>query len=117
MELSSEGTTQCDPLAMPVYALATVPLIMTNTMYVSFHLFHKQLRPGMQTIPQLLVSLVTSIYGGNILLILIGPKFGSVLSQFLQSWLVVKEEFLQEATEIFRDTNIKITAEESISGC
>ena len=100
---SCEGTTQGDPLAMPMYALATIPLIgklsevdsVTQTWYAD-----------------------DASAGGNLsdlhawwnLLSDIGPKFG-YFPNASKTWLIVKEELLDQASEEFGDTNIQLTSE------
>ena len=99
---SEEGTTQGDPLAMPMYALATIPLIS---------------RVGES------LSIVQVWYAddasaaGNLLsirswwdnVVSHGPAFG-YYANGSKTWLVTKESHLDKAREIFLDTQVRITS-------
>ena len=99
---SQEGTTQGDPLAMPMYALATVPLIqklssssqVIQTWYADDTSAAGQLRN-------------IGIWWEHINKM--GPKLG-YFPNGAKSWLVVKNDCLLEASELFKDTNIQITS-------
>ena len=101
--LSADGTTQGDPLAMPMYALATVPLI-------------KKLR----SVPQITqigyaddASTAGSLEATHrwwCLLNEIGPQFG-YFPNSSKTWLVVKEDVLAEATCLFSGSGVQITTE------
>ena len=98
--LSQEGTTQGDPLAMPMYALATIPLINqlkgdnTQVWYAD-----------------------DAAAAGNLSclrdwwdkLSLLGPKFG-YYPNASKSWLITKESFLSDANTIFAHTGVNITS-------
>ena len=100
---SSEGTTQGDPLAMPSYAIGVVPLLPlivnnSNTKQAAF---------------------ADDFCGGGSLVDLrkwwarieeSGPLFG-YFPNASKSWLIVKEDKLEEAMELFAGTNIKITSD------
>ncbi len=97
---SMEGTTQGDPLAMAMYAIAIRPLIdriaRTSTLQVWFA--------------------DDAAGGGKIqclrkwwdLLNLYGPSYGYFVNAS-KTWLLVKPEALSEAESAFSDTNINIT--------
>ena len=101
--LSREGTTQGDPLAMPMYALATVPLIakLSEVDSVS-QTWYADDASACGKLPD--------VYNWWNLLSDIGPGFG-YFPNASKSWLVVKEEFLDQASEIFRDTNVHLTSD------
>ena len=103
IELSSdEGTTQGDPAAMPLYALGTIPLLQAISTVDTIHAaFADDLTAGGK-----IKSLL--IYWQR--LIRYGPKTG-YFPKPAKSWLIVKPEKLELAKMIFRDTEIKITAE------
>ena len=100
--LSEEGTTQGDPLAMPMYALGTVPLI-------------NALRDD--HIKQVWYA-DDATACGNLLdirrwwdrLVSIGPDFGYFPNP-LKTCLIVKESFYDSAVSIFRDSGVCITVE------
>ena len=99
---SEEGTTHGDPLAMPMYALATIPLI-------------DQLA-GMQDIIQVwyaddasAAGSLPSIRAWWDRIESSGPAFG-YHANACKMWLVVKEQYLSKAKELFKDTDVNITS-------
>ena len=102
--LSREGTTQGDPLAMPFYAIATIPII-------------KQLRSAFDDISQVWYADDASA-AGKIdalrqwwdLLSSPGPKFG-YFPNASKTWLVVKSQNLASAASTtFADTGVQVTS-------
>ncbi|XP_066936770.1 uncharacterized protein [Clytia hemisphaerica] len=105
---STEGTTQGDPIAMFVYAIATIPLIVR---YV--------LREEPSDEKARTAGYADDLFGAGTIWELKqlwlyirdeGPKFG-YYQQEEKTWLIVKPEFLSEAMEIFSDTQVKITTD------
>ena len=100
---SSEGTTQGDPLAMAMYALAITPLI------------HRIKDNG--TTRQIWYA-DDATAGGKLHdlkswwddIARIGPEYGYHPNP-AKTWLIVKEHNLTEATELFRNTGVSITTE------
>ncbi len=99
--LSREGTTQGDPLAMPLYAIATIPLI-------------RQLGP---IAPQVWYADDATAVGKLVALrhwwdeiASIGPNYG-YYANATKTWLVVKEDYYDEAVRVFAGSNVKITSE------
>lgn len=102
MFLSQEGTTQGDPLAMAMYALAVTPLIaklqIPNTNQVWFAddaSASAELQP-LRTWWDSLLKL--------------GPDFG-YFPNAQKSWLLVKDDRLEEAMEIFEGSGLNVTTE------
>ena len=105
--LPSEGTTQGDPLAMPVYAIGITPLL-------------EVIKPSTSGDHGVKHAAFADDLGGagelwhlrrwwdNI--VIVGPKLGYYPSGS-KSWLVVKPIKEEKARQIFRDTNIKVTTE------
>ena len=100
---SQEGTTQGDPIAMPIYAIGIDPLL-------------RSLRE-INNIKQ--VGFADDLSGAGSLLdlkawwkkiALLGPKIG-YYTKTSKSWLIVKPEFEAEAREIFADSGLNITTE------
>ena len=98
---SQEGTTQGDPLGMPMYALATVPLIKSLPTSVNQVWYADDaaatgkiadLREWWDEISRL------------------GPSYG-YYANGSKTWLVVKKEFQSMATTIFGNTQVNITSE------
>ena len=103
MLASEEGTTQGDPLAMPMYALATIPLITRvgeslNIIQV-WYADDASAAGGLSSIRSWWDNI--SSYG---------PAF-SYYANASKTWLVTKESHLAKAREIFRDTQVKITSQ------
>ena len=106
---STEGTTQGDPIAMYIYAIAIIPLILMMIDIVAA-------RPNQDAKVAAYADDVTA--AGNLtglkhlwdVVNSLGPKFG-YYPEATKSWLIVKQEKLQNAKEIFKTTNIKITTE------
>ena len=98
--LSQEGTTQGDPLAMPMYALATIPLI-------------KKLEGNSKQIwyadDAAAVGKIGNIRSWWERLTSLGPGYG-YFPNASKTWLVTKEEFLAEATSTFAGTGVHITS-------
>ena len=98
---SCEGTTQGDPLAMYMYALASLPLIESLPAEVQQIWFADDAGGGgkLKDLKRWWETLVEN-----------GPKYGYYPNP-MKSYLVVKDDCLDEATAIFRDSNINITKE------
>lgn len=99
--LSQEGITQGDPLAMPMYALATVPLIQRLTSSVK-QTWYADDAAAFGRLTQLRVwwDEITRL----------GPGFG-YYANASKTWLVTKAEFRSEAEFIFEGTDVQITCE------
>ena len=99
--LSEEGTTQGDPLAMPMYAIAMIPLIcrlnndVTQVWYAD---------------DACACGRLASLRQWWDWLCELGPVFG-YFPNALKTWLVVKDRCHSEAEGIFAGTNVKITNE------
>lgn len=102
--LSSEGTTQGDPLAMPAYGIGILPLLIMI----------KHDDPALKHL-----AYADDIGAGSRLHNLRcwwdsiadnGPKLG-YYPKASKSWLVVKKEKFEEATLVFEGTGVNITTE------
>ena len=100
---SQEGTTQGDPLATPLYALATIPFIQKLSSPSS-------VRQVWYADDSAAVGKLSNILHWWRALSSHGPAFGYFVNN-TKTWLVVKEEVESEAQSLFRDTNIHITSE------
>ena len=98
---SPEGTTQGDPLAMPFYALTTVPLINKLTRTV-VQTWFADVAAATGTIARLRSwwEEISSI----------GPSFG-YLANAAKTWLVVKPDHQSQAAAAFGDTDVNITCD------
>ena len=97
--LSQEGTTQGDPLAMPMYAIATIPLIKTldgNYKQVWF------------ADDAAAVGKIADLRDWWDRLSTSGPGFG-YFPNASKTWLVTKEEFHNAAVSIFANTGVNVT--------
>ena len=100
--LSREGTTQGDPLAMAMYAIAITPLIhrledqATNQVW-----FADDDTAG---------GRLTHLRGWWDRVVDIGPDYG-YNPNAAKTWLIVKEEYLTDATSLFEGTGVAITVE------
>eukprot|EP00794_Sanderia_malayensis_P005044 gene5044-biopygen4106 len=108
-EISScEGTTQGDPLAMPMYAIGIVPLldlIAENCVNDDNIIKHAAFADDLGGAGKLHV--VRSWWNR---IVEFGPKLG-YFPNATKSWLVIKLDVEQEAREIFDGTDIQITTE------
>ena len=95
--LSREGTTQGDPLAMPMYALATIPLIrnLKNSVSDISQVWYADDASG--------AGKITRLCEWWDQLNALGPKFG-YFTNASKTWLVTKENCLSTAANIFTDT-------------
>ncbi len=97
---SSEGTAQGDPVAMPLYALALVPLLENiNSSDVNQVAYADDLTAA---------GKLKSLLKWWTMLQNVGPYLG-YFPKGSKSWLVVKPDKYELAKIIFKDTNIKIT--------
>ena len=101
--LSEEGTTQGDPLAMPFYALATLPLIDCLS--------------DIQDVKQVWYADDASAAGSLLSLRrwwdrmkTKGPAFG-YHANANKTWLITKEQYTSQARELFRDSEVNITSQ------
>ena len=100
---SDEGTTQGDPIAMPIYAIGLDPLITTlrSCLGVKQVAFADDLS-GTGTIESL------KLWWDKV--VLLGPKIG-YYAKPSKSWLIVKPQYLERANEIFHKSELKITSQ------
>ncbi|KAG1714378.1 Protein lifeguard 1 [Nymphon striatum] len=105
---SSEGTTQGDPIAMPLYAIGILPLMGQIQNIV---------KEQDQLIKQ--VAFADDLTGAGKLKALktwweaileFGPYIG-YYAKPSKSWLIVKEQHIKDAKDIFKDLKLNITAE------
>ena len=103
MILSSEGTTQGDPLAMAMFAIATILLIhrLKESSSASQVWFADDATAGGE---------LRSLKEWWDELEQIGPDFG-YFADASKSWLIVIEENMSDAANIFANTGIQITKE------
>jgi len=99
---SEEGTTQGDPLAMPMYALATVPLINS----LRSHDGVKQVWYADDATASGSLSSLRDWWDS---LSSIGPAFG-YNANATKTWLLTKDKHLSRAKSIFHDTHVNITS-------
>ena len=90
------------PIAMPMYALATIPLV-------------DQLS-DIQDVPQMCYAdnassagSLTSIRKGCDIIKFLGPAYGNHAND-CKTWLIAKEQYLSKAKELFNDNGVKITS-------
>ena len=102
--LSQEGTTQGDPLAMPMYALATIPLI-------------RKLKDKVSEVNQ--VWYADDASGAGEInsqkdwwdhLNTLGPMYGYYTNAD-KTWLVTKKDLYHKAETVFEGTGVQITTE------
>ena len=106
-EITEEGTTQGDPTAMAIYAIAIIPLIM-----MLLELTEKF--PSKQT---KMVVFADDLSAGRSLsnikkwwkvLCNLGPKFG-YNPEASKCWLIIKLQLVKEAEKLFENSKINVT--------
>ena len=97
--LSQEGTTQGDPLAMPMYALATIPLIKKLAGN------HRQIWYADDAAA---VGKIVDLREWWDRLSTLGPSFG-YFPNASKTWLVTKEGLQDTADSIFSNTGVNVT--------
>ena len=100
--LSQEGTIQGDPLAMAMYAIAITPLIkdLEDKSVKQIWYADDATACGKISNHKMWWDEITNK----------GPEYG-YFPNAAKTWLVVKEEKLEEAHSIFRGTNVSITSD------
>ena len=99
--LSQEGTTQGDPLAMAMYALALVPMIAE---------FGNLVKQVWYADDAAAAGHLADLRSWWDMLCDIGPRFGYFVNSS-KTFLIVKETHLPMARAIFEDTGIQFTTE------
>ena len=97
---SQEGITQGDPLAMPMYALAILPLI---------HQVNQEVRQVWYADDATATGRITALRDCWDKLV-IGPAYGYHVNAS-KTWLITKESHHSTAEAVFRDTQVNITTE------
>ena len=100
--LSEEGTTQGDPLAMPMYALGTIPLINA--------LSDDHIKQVWYADDATACDRLMDVRRWWDRLVSIGPDFGYFPNPS-KTCLIVKDCFYDSAVSIFQDSGVCITAE------
>ena len=104
---SAEGTTQGDPIAMALYAVAIIPLLLMIV----------EITTNSSNNPSKVVAFADDFTAsgttGNLklwwnTLCQLGPKFGYNPGPS-KSWLIVKDSYFTKASQLFNDTEIKVT--------
>jgi len=98
---SSEGTTQGDPLAMPMYAVATIPLIKESNNHAKqvWYADDASATGKIADIREWWESMCT-----------LGPRYG-YFPKASKTWLITKNNFHSTAVAAFGDTDVQITTE------
>ena len=105
---SCEGTTQGDPIAMAVYAIAVIPMILMIVDITSK--IDGSTKTAAYTDDVTAAGKIIQLKNWWKTLCILGPKFG-YYPEASKSWLLVKEKVKQRAFTVFKDTAIKITTE------
>ena len=101
---SSEGTTQGDPLAMPMYALATIPLIR------KLHSLQDDVSQVWYADDASAPGKLSRLHDWWYHIVAIGPKYGYFANP-IKTCLVTKEKHLAIATTLFANTGVQVTSE------
>jgi len=107
--LSQEGTTQGDPIAMAVYAVATIPLLLM-VINATSESYEKQTKAEAYADDFSAAGKINGIKCWWNNLCRLGPMFG-YYPEAKKCWLIVKPSHLQKAEEKFCDSDINITTE------
>ena len=99
--LSQEGTTQGDHLAMPMYGLATIPIIRKLDT-ICKQIWYADDSAAIGSIEQLQAWWTK--------LVKVGPAYG-YLPNPAKTWLVTKQDHFDKATNIFAGSGVNITPE------
>ena len=103
---SKQGTTQGDPVAMAIYAIAIIPMIL---MLVDIVINHQGKMRTLAFADDLSASRsAKGLKHWWDTLEKLGPKFG-YYPQPSKSWLIIKPGLKADANKIFRGTDINIT--------
>ena len=97
---STKGTTQGDPIAMEVYAIAIIPLILTMVELTNKTDSTTKTAAYADDIT-VAGKLVHLKYWWNTFICELGPKFGYYHEAY-KSWIIVKESVKVKATTIFK---------------
>ena len=100
--VSSEGTTQRDPLPMSMYAFATLPFIN--------HLAHPAIVQSWYADDASAAGCLQALCEWWDTFVSIGPSYG-YFQNATKTWLLVKQDLSQDAGTIFQDTQISITTD------
>lgn len=100
---SKEGTTQGDPIGMAMYAIGITPLLELMLTVITGQDQMVAFADDLTAVGKC-ESLI--LWWEN--LKKNGPLFG-YFPQPQKSWLIVKEQYVEKANELFRNTNIQIT--------
>ena len=103
---SKEGTTQSDPTVMAAYALRVAPLIHFLHQYVSMN--NHRCKEVASADDFTIAGKIAGIRSYWELLQQVGPLYG-YFSKPSKSYLLVKEQYLENAVETFRGSEVKIT--------
>jgi len=99
--MSEEGTTQGDPLAMPMYALATIPLL-------------KQLPSDVEQVwyadDACACGKLNRLFRWWRHLCSVGPSFGYFVNA-CKTWLVTKESLRSDAEVLFAGSGVNVTCD------
>ena len=104
---SVEGTTQGDPIAMAVYAIAIIPLILM-ILEITADLPENDTKLAAYADDFTAAGNLKSLKYLWDTLCEMGPKFG-YYPQASKSWLIVKSHTVHRAKSIFENTDIQIT--------
>ena len=99
--LSEEGTTQGDPLAMPMYAIATIPLIrsLPGDVQQTWYADDASTSGSLKHLRAWWDELLS-----------LGPAY-DYNANALKTWLITKQQYLQSAKEAFRGMLVNISAD------
>ncbi len=97
---SCEGTTQGDPLAMPMYAVVTIPLIkkLNSRVDQAWYADDAAAAGNIEQVRQ---------WWGDI--VKYGPGFG-YFANAAKTWLITKEDHHQAAIDAFAGTDVQVTS-------
>ena len=105
--ISEEGTTQGDPIAMAVYAVAVIPLILM-ILEITNQLPDKKTKMAAYADDFSAGGSVENLKHWWDALCHLGPKFG-YYPEATKCWIIVKPCFEEKVKQYFKDTEIKIT--------
>ena len=103
---SKEGTTQGDPIAMAIYAIALIPLIYK--LIAALKDENTSIKNAAYADDLSAAGSITALFKWWNHLCIIGPKFG-YYPRPDKCWLIVKEKEVEKAREIFKPTKVNIT--------